>query len=461
MKGEFIIIKTRKINNFLIKNVNWKLLILIFLFQFLPTIYKTTRIFFLGSLPDENSFNIASQILWLGVLYEVITESIVMPIFYLFSKWKLEKDYKNKFTYITIFVFIFYLIFTIIIFFSVEVILKSSLNIDNSIFEQSKNYIKLEVWGFLFYSFFSYLFITTTIFKFEKYISVNLIVCIMYTFLSCILDLFLITDFSFSLNLSVNGIAINSIITNSICSLVFLCYLSNKNIRIWDFNFSNIHLSKWKQEYFKLLFISSIEVLVRNAAFYLMVIKPINSLNDQGVYWVTNNFIWSWLLLPISTLGTYIKETFILNDERYSFKNQLLFYFSFVTLIIFIWFIFSPLNELFIKNILGAKKDYLQITKLTFLLLPFYLFFSYGVIIDSIFIKEGKINFYCIQSLIVNLTVYPIYFILWKANIWIPNLESISVMFGLGMVVHFFVDVILFYYFVKKKKIIKKSIIKI
>lgn len=461
MKGKFNINKSSKINNFLITKVNWRLLILIFLFQFLPTIYKTTRIFFLGSLPDENSFNVASQILWLGVLYEIITESIVIPIFYLFSKWKLENDYKNKFTFITIFVFMFYLLFTIIIFFSVEDILKKSLNIDNSIFEQSKNYIKLEVWGVLFYSFFSYLFITITIFKFEKYLIVNLIVCIMYTLLSCILDLFFITDFNFSLNLSINGIAINSIITNSICSFVFLGYLSNKNIKIWDFNFLNIHLNKWKLEYLKLLFISSVEVLVRNVAFYLMIIKPINSLNDQGLYWVTNNFIWSWLLLPISTLATYIKETFVLNNEKNSFKNQLIFYFSFVTLIIFIWFIFSPLNELFIKNVLGVKKDYIQTTRLTIILLPFYVFFSYGIIIDSIFIKEGKINFYCIQSLIVNLTVYPLYFILWKTNIWTPNLENICIMFGSGMVVHLLIDVVLFYYFIRKKKIIKKSIIKI
>ena len=89
MKNKIEILKDFK--KYLQKDVNWWLLIVIFLFQFLPTIYKTTRVYFLGTLPDENSFNIASNILWLNIFYEIITESIVIPLFFVFNKW-----FKNK-----------------------------------------------------------------------------------------------------------------------------------------------------------------------------------------------------------------------------------------------------------------------------------------------------------------------------------------------------------------------------
>lgn len=103
---------------------------------------------------------------------------------------------------------------------------------------------------------------------------------------------------------------------------------------------------------------------------------------------------------------------------------------------------------------MNESKEYQEVNKLVLILIPFYILFSYSIIIDSIFINRGKISWYCIQSLIVNLTVYPIYFILWQQNIWVPTLESISIMFGLGMTLHFVIDLFLFFIFLKKEKMI-------
>ncbi|MDE6472840.1 MAG: hypothetical protein K2K73_00300, partial [Ureaplasma sp.] len=71
------------------------------MFQFIPTIYKLTRIYFLGALPDENSFNVASNVLWLNILYEIIVESIVIPTFFIFGKIIKKQNYKEIYTLIT------------------------------------------------------------------------------------------------------------------------------------------------------------------------------------------------------------------------------------------------------------------------------------------------------------------------------------------------------------------------
>lgn len=443
-------IRDKNFFKYLKNKINWKLLLILFMFQFIPTIYKLTRIYFLGTLPDENSFNVASNVLWLNILYEIIVESIVIPTFFIFGKIIKKQNYKEIYTLITIIVFSVYLIFTISIYFNVENILFSLIKENDELLKQSIKYIKLEVWGTLLYSFFSYLFLTITLFKKEKYLLVSFICCILYTLLSFILDLFLVSNFNFSLRLSVSGIGINSIVTNFICCIIFIIYLSWKNIRIWSFKFKLISLeNKYIKQYFYLLLISCIEVSIRNLCFYFMVIKTINSINSSGTYWVTNNYIWSVLLLPISCISTFIKETFSLTYKNNEFKNQMIFYFSFVTIIILIWLITIPLNPILIKTLMNEKNNFNDVNNLLLILIPFYILFAYSNIIDSVFIKEGKINLYCIQSIIVNLTFYPIYFMVWKLNIWLPTLENICIMFGLGMSFHFLINIPLFFYYLR------------
>lgn len=238
MKEQSAIIKQNTFWSFLKNNVKWSHLFLILLFQLLPTIYKTTRIFFLGTtLPDENSYNIASQVLWLNILYEIIVESIVVPLFFVLNNIKKKENFKQTFTLISLLVFGLYLLFTIIIYFNIGNILDDFISRESEMFSQSQEYIQFEVWGMFLYSIFSYLFLIVTILKQNKYLIVSLIVCILYTLLSCLFDLFFITDYSYSLKLSVKGIGINSILTNFICSLIFVVYLSIGQNRIWYFDF--------------------------------------------------------------------------------------------------------------------------------------------------------------------------------------------------------------------------------
>ena len=73
-------------------NVNYKLFFALLILGFVPTIYNTVRVFFIGQLPGEWSFSIAGQLSWVNLLYEILNEAIILPLFYFVGKVKNNKE---------------------------------------------------------------------------------------------------------------------------------------------------------------------------------------------------------------------------------------------------------------------------------------------------------------------------------------------------------------------------------
>jgi len=53
------------------------------LYNFLPTIYASLRVRLLGDYVGEIAFDVASQIQWLSVLFEVVQEALILPCSFL------------------------------------------------------------------------------------------------------------------------------------------------------------------------------------------------------------------------------------------------------------------------------------------------------------------------------------------------------------------------------------------
>ena len=80
-----------------LKNINYKLFIALLIMGLCPTIYTTIRVFWLGQLPGEWSFSIAGQLSWVNLIYEVINEAIILPLFYFIGKVILnKKELENR-----------------------------------------------------------------------------------------------------------------------------------------------------------------------------------------------------------------------------------------------------------------------------------------------------------------------------------------------------------------------------
>ena len=72
--------------------INYKLFLALLVLGLCPTIYTTLRVFFLGELPGEYSFSIAGQLSWVNLLYEILSEAIVLPLFFFIGKVLTDKN---------------------------------------------------------------------------------------------------------------------------------------------------------------------------------------------------------------------------------------------------------------------------------------------------------------------------------------------------------------------------------
>lgn len=438
-----------------IKSINWKLLIGITLLTIIPTIYQTVRIFIIGQINDDgSSYSIASQVQWLNILYEIITEALFVPIFFIVSKLKNEynnSDYlKSTLGILFTIICLLFFIFTIVIFSTIKPIL-TSLQINTNIIDKSVNYIRFETISIFFISISSFLILIFSILRTRKYYIFLFCLNIVYLIVSITLDLFIMSNYSFSLNLGFIGAGISSIISSIIYFCISLIYaLFNKTIIIKKNK--NLISKKYIILYFKNFLIAGLETAIRNIVFTYMIIGMMANVGSQGIYWQANTFIWSWLLIPISIISLFIKETNsnvkYFSDYKKDFVYKISFYFIMVGIVILLWLAFLPLNPLFMKNILNYN-NYLEVNKIVKLLFGFYICFAISSVFDDYLISEGRIGLFLLQTIIVNCIVYPIYYILYKLNIWIPDVYSIAIMFGIGLIVHLVVIGIIFIIMIK------------
>lgn len=61
---------------------DFKLWIVFVLLGLIPAIQNTIRIYFIGEMPNESELNISSQIQWLSILYEILKEGLMVPLFF-------------------------------------------------------------------------------------------------------------------------------------------------------------------------------------------------------------------------------------------------------------------------------------------------------------------------------------------------------------------------------------------
>ncbi len=65
--------------------------------------------------------------------------------------------------------------------------------------------------------------------------------------------------------------------------------------------------------------------------------------------------------------------------------------------------------------------------------------------IDAWFVSQGKTIYLFINSIIVNIVYYGIMYALFKKGIFILNIYFIIHLFGLGMVVHMLISILLYF----------------
>ena len=427
-----------------LKTFNYKVFFGLLFLGLTPTIYTTLRVFLIGQLPNEWSFSIAGQLSWVNLFYEILNEAIILPLFYFIAKVKDDvKTYTNRLQTGLLLSGLVYIIFSLVIFvFSKPMVL--GMATDLNIVEETVQYIRIES--------IANIFILLTQFTLVALVSVNkakyLYILTFARLLFCIsLDTLLVSTLPFSLNLGVNGIGYSNIIVNLILFIVSIYLLSKENVFI--FRKRKLDFS-WIKDFSKVAGISGIESLVRNVAYMLMISRMVNVVGEQGIYWVANNFIWGWLLLPVLQLGELIKQEIAIDKDN--IRRNSLGYFSVTAIIIVLWFVSIPLWKPFMSNVLGYD-DVNKLLYLVLLLLGFYVLYAFQNVFDSTFYGLGKTNYMLFESVVTNTIYYGVAFILYITGRWIPTLTGIALLSGIGNAFDSVVSFLVYRYLFKKEKI--------
>ncbi len=215
--------------------------------------------------------------------------------------------------------------------------------------------------------------------------------------------------------------------------------------------FSREKLSfSWIKDLTKVGGISGLESFIRNMAFMLMVIRMVNVVGEQGTFWVANNFIWCWLLLPIIQLGELVKRD--CGENKQAIKEKTLGYFGLTTIIVVIWFISIPLWIPFLKDVLELD-NYKSIFDIIILSLGFYVLFAYNNVIDSIFYGIGKTQYMLFQSIVINTLFYGGLFIFYITGHYQPTLMKTALMFAGGIAFDSLLTYGMFVWMLRKDKL--------
>ena len=427
-----------------LSKINYKLFLALLILGLAPTIYTTARVFFLGGLPGEWSFSIAGQLSWVNLLYEILNEAIILPLFYFVGKVKEDKnEFSNRIrTGMLISLGVYALLSAVVLIFA-EPMLKLMAT-DASIIDASASYIRIESIANIFSILTQFALVALVTINKSKYLyaltGARLI-------LSLISDTFLVSSLNISLNLGVNGIGYSNIIVNAILLVVSLALLAKEQINI----FAKLKLDfSWAKEFFRVGSISGVESLVRNVAYMVMIARMVNVVGEQGTYWVANNFIWGWLLLPVIQLGELIKQEVATDKEN--IKTNSLGYFTITGIISVLWFASIPMWKPFMSNILGFT-DVDKLFELVIILVGFYVLYAVQNVFDATFYGLGKTNYMLFESVVTNTIYYGIAFILYATNIWIPTLTGIALLFGIGNAFDSLVSLIAYGYLLKKEKL--------
>lgn len=427
-----------------LSNINFKLFFALLFIGLCPTIYNTLRVFWLGEIPGEYAYSIAGQLSWVNLIYEVINEAIILPLFYFMGKVLLDKvEFINRIKTGLIVSFLIYLVLSTIVILATKPLLElmatSSLILDESVI-----YIRLEAIANVFGVLANFVLVALITFGKDLYVY---IITIIKLLLCIIFDTLFISNFSISLNLGVNGIAISNIIINFIMFIVTLFLLYKLGLNI--FNKTKLNF-KWIKEFGKIGGISGIESFVRNFFYIVMISRMVNVVGEQGTYWVANNFIWGWLLLPVIQLGELIKQESAINKENT--RKNTLGYFAITIIICAAWFILIPLYKPFMRHILNFN-DVDKLFNLVMVLIGFYALYALQNVFDSTFYGLGKTNYMLFESVVTNIIYYGICFILYITNVFKPTLIGIALMFGIGNAFDSIVSFIAYRYLLKKNKI--------
>lgn len=391
------------------KKSDLKNLISLILWTMMPSVYLLIRMNIVSV--NQVDMNILGQMEWFDLIDEIIATAFITPLYYLLKD---KEPQKNGFSFVVSFGI--YFLFTIVLSMYIGSIsaFMSAEYAERYLLMQSVSMLIAFIGTFVILLFLIY----------ERY---DFIIILTVTKLLALsfCDYLLIPVFKDL------GAAYSEIVVNTLIAFLSLFLIWKK--KYVSFAVCNkAFLLSW----LRIGSFSGLQIFLDNFIYAVIVCRMVNAVSESGNYWVANNFIWGWLLVPVTCLVQMIQKNAL---EKITFHNV----WKYVLAVLVVWGITTPFWGDFIHHIM-AGGNYKNILNILCLLVPYYMCYITAAVIDAWFVSKGKTSYLFINSVIVNILYYGVMYALFQAGIFTLNINFIVHLFGLGMLVHMLVSAALY-----------------
>lgn len=401
--------------------MNFKLWLGLLAALLIPSVYTTLRVFFLNTAPDASNLSIAAQSAWLGLIYEVIAEAVLVPLYFIFGQVVTQKTLlRQRVSTALLCSFLLYTVATLGLWLFTDHLIQTMQQQPSERLIAAR-FIRLEAIAFLAGSLNDICLIALTALSMHRWI---IALALAKAVLTMLFDASLVSQLPWSLQLGVTGVAFSNLITTGL-----LCLLSWWLLRRLGL-LAAPSLSSWVKPWLKIASYSGLEAGLRNSVYSLVILRLINQSGAAPLYWNANQLLWGWLLLPVLALGQLIRQDAANSHGRLSSRYK--HYVVTLALCIALWFLAQPTWGWLISRLLGAA-DVAAIQSLLRQLLPFFAVFSCAHLLQNYLYGLGRTDLILQQSAIVNILYYgsAIACIQWSGAT--PSLNDIVWLFGGGM----------------------------
>lgn len=418
-----------------LKRWDWGLFLLILLYMGLPRIYRSYSVYLIGNaIPDTNALATVAQWQFIELLLEVIQETFVLAIFYFVGRGIQSQQGPGRpiRTSITVILTFTSVIAAILFVFSDSFV--AVIGTPPAIAETTSAFLKIKTAATpLFLLATASVIIVETVNR-KKYIFALAVLQVVYRF---ILDSLFYGGYAFSLDIGVLGVAWADAAANLalfVSAMILLRPVMMDKVRGW---FSFFTFRDWRT-YLRIGGWSGLDSLVRNVAYFFMIIRLLNLLGEDSIggYYLAMHIFWSFLLVPILALAETTK-VLIANHSVDIRTVQRLWYSALAIggVVVVVWMALLPLWDNF-ATLLNSNAEVVRYSSkaMSLLIVP-YVLLALNLIADAIFYGTGKTRYMAYQAIITNGTVYVVAFILYLADVWTPTFNSIMILFGIGIVV--------------------------
>lgn len=424
----------------LLKTFDWKLFISLVLLSLVPAIIQSIETFVISNNISTTGIDVIGQIEWFDLIDETIQAFLIIPLYSILNKvLKYNKEHFGSSVFKTgLVIFIFYTIFSVVVLiYSFHLITYMNPNETDLLLVNS--YLSISTVAFMIGIIVSFVNVVFVVIGKSKNV---------YIFLATKTVVTIISDFIIIPQFGVIGVASSKILINALLAIVGIVILFIEKL---------VEISWFKKEDFKVFkkwckvgVFSGIQQFISNIVYALMVVKMVNLVSESGNYWVGNNFIWGWLLIPIYALTEIIRRD--CKDGYFELKQSN--YYLITIFIVLLWCISIPLWIPFFKYV-EVIENYQRIFQIVIILFPFYIPYAFQQIPDNIFVGLGKTKYNFINTCIINFIYYGIWYILYKTNNITFTMNKIIFMFGFGMLTSYIVSI------TEEKLFLKREIKKI